>query len=387
MLNPFTQKRWIIQVVDSSEALVNLTCETLKSDYDTLMSFNGADAVAQYKSLRPDLVVMEVEMKGGVDGFEACRQIKEYAGRRFIPIIFTSNNSDLQSIKKGLQNGAEDYLGKPFEQEELFVRIQATLRTKKLYTQLMQAYEIIENERNIVGEIQQSLLCENPSTISGFNFFSTYPHSSKAGGDYFDFIQIDDDHLGVLVADVSGHGTPAAVIMAMKRILLRSFLSKIRSPRETLEKLNSILCENVRSGHFITAFYGVIHLPTRSMKYASAGHNPPILVDYNTGDVRELWADTGFPLMISPENIMAEHEVQLHPNSKLVLYTDGLTEAKNHQGEVYGSKQLADSVSQLGKNLDAEGLGQKLLEEIQNFMDGASFHDDYTLVIVEIMPQ
>ncbi len=383
MLNPFTQKRWLILVVDRDEKLVSNICDSLSGEYDTLGGHSGPEALEMYKKCRPDLIVTEVEMDG-MNGYALCESIKEIAGKRFTPLIFISRNSDLESIKKGLQSGAEDYLAKPFEFEELFVRIQATLRTKKLYTQLMKAYEVIDDERNIIAAIQQSLLCKNPPEIPGFNFFTKYQPSSKAGGDYFDFFEIDRENLGIMVSDVSGHGTPAAVIMAMKRIILHSFLAKSPSPKEVLERLNEILCDNLQSGQFITAFYGVIHLPTRRMKYVSAGHNPPVLADYSKDTVTELWADKGFPLMIFPKNVMTEHEVELHANSKLVLYTDGLTEGKNPAGEIYGSARLKEGVLKLGKSGDAEKLGTRLLEEVQTFIDPVPFHDDYTMVVVEI---
>jgi len=381
-INPFTRSPWSILLVDDSAPLIELTRQTLKT-YQTLTAANGLEAIEQYRKCRPDLIVMDSDMPE-MDGYEACRRIKEICGRRFTPIIFVSEKSDIATLKRGLQSGAEDFLAKPFEPEELMVRVQAALRTKKLYVQMMQAYEIIERERDIIAQIQQDLLCDQLPEIAGLNFFSEYQPSSKAGGDYYDFIQVDPDHLGVLVADVSGHGTPAAVIMAMKRILLRSFLAHIRSPGETLGKINRILFKNLRSRHFITAFYGVIHLPTRRMKYASAGHNPPLLIHYPSGDLRELWADKGFPLMISLENEMVEHEVDLLPDSKLILYTDGLTEARNPEGEAIGSKRLASWLLEFGQGRDARQLGEKILDEVKQFMDGTHFTDDYTLVIVEI---
>ncbi len=109
-------------------------------------------------------------------------------------------------MKTGLKVGAEDYLTKPFESEELLARIHAVLRTQKLYNQLMEAYAIIDEGRDTIARIQKSLICKELPNIPGFNFFADYQPSSKASGDYYDFIRIDDDHLGVLVADVSGHG-------------------------------------------------------------------------------------------------------------------------------------------------------------------------------------
>jgi sigma-B regulation protein RsbU (phosphoserine phosphatase) len=235
-----------------------------------------------------------------------------------------------------------------------------------------------------------------------------YQPASKAGGDYYDFVQIDEDHLGILVSDVSGHGCPAAVIMAMMRVLLRSVFCQVISPKEALEKINLILCDNIESGHFITAFYGVIHLPTRRMKFASAGHNPPLLIDYDQDKVHQLTTTKGFPLIIFPQNDLEENEIELPLNSKLVLYTDGLTEAHNPQGEMFGLDRFSDHLQELGKSMDAVELGIRIKEMAQEFISSTSFSedesltdlnklvqgfvhdtvftDDYTLVILEVLP-
>jgi sigma-B regulation protein RsbU (phosphoserine phosphatase) len=273
-MNPKPERRPKILIVDDSRTIVVLINSILKEDYDTVTAGDGLQAIEVNNREKPDLILMDVEMPN-MNGYEACKKIKEQSENTFTPIIFITSKTDLQSIKTGLRAGAEDYLTKPFEPEELLARVQAVLRTKKLYNQLMEAYDTIDRERDTIARIQQSLICQELPKVAGFNFFADYQPSAKASGDYYDFIQIDDDHLGVLVADVSGHGTPAAVIMAMMRVLLRSFLAKVHSPKEVLETINHILCENQKLGHFITAFYGVVHLPSRKMKYPSAGHNPP----------------------------------------------------------------------------------------------------------------
>lgn len=372
-----------ILVVDDSEEVRELIEMVLGNEFKLRFAANGKEGIEQYKKEKPDLILMDVEMPE-MDGYTACRQIKSMVNNTFLPIIFITSKSDLESKKIGLQSGAEDYLSKPFEPEELMARVHATLRTKRLYNQLMEAYKIIDKERDIIANIQRSLLCNNPPKVPGFKLFSDYQPSSKAGGDYYDFIQIDDDHFGVLVSDVSGHGTPAAVLMAMMQVLLRSSFSKIRSPKETLEKMNQFLCENLIAGYFITAFYGIIHLPTLRLKYASAGHNPPFLIDSGSETVRKLITKKGFPLAILPDNIIEECEVQLQPKCKLILYTDGLTEARGPNGEMFGDKRLEGNMLELGKDLNAEKLGIKIKEVIQEFTHCTEFQDDYTLVILEV---
>ena len=379
------ERRPKILIVDDSRTIVALINSILREGYDTVTASNGLEAIEVNNRAKPDLILMDVEMPV-MDGLEACKKIKEQSKNTFTPIIFITSKGDLQSIKTGLRAGAEDYLTKPFEPEELLARVQAVLRTQKLYNQLMEAYAIIDRERDTIAHIQKSLICKELPNIHGFNFFADYQPSSKAGGDYYDFIRIDDDHLGVLVADVSGHGTPAAVIMAMMRVLIRSFLAKVSSPKEVLETINSILCENQESGHFITAFYGVIHLPSRKMKFASAGHNPPLLIEYEVDTIQSLHTKKGFPLMIHSLNEIEEREIHLPPNSKLICYTDGLTEARGKGSDMYGLSRLGKKSLELGQSQNANELGLALKQNAQNFLDGEDFHDDFTLVIVETEP-
>lgn len=372
-----------ILVVDDSKSQASFIQQVLDKDYETIIACNGLEALEKYKEEKPDLILLDIEMPD-MDGYEVCQKVKAMIGDSFLPIIFITGKNDLASLTRGLHIGGEDYLTKPFEPEELKARVKAALRTKKLYAQLETTNEIIEKERDVIATIQRGLLSDAHPEIPGFNFFSDYQPSCKAGGDYYDFIPIDRDHLGVLVSDVSGHGTPAAVIMVMMRVLVRSLASQTHSPRETLQKLNKTLRQNLETGYFITTFYGVIHLPTKKMKYASAGHNPPILVNYNMNNVQELWLNKGIPLMILPNNDMEEGEIQLEPNSKLALYTDGLTEAKNEAGEMFSAKRLAEYLLKQGKNLDAAQLGSQTKETVQKFVGKQTFADDYTLVLLEV---
>ncbi|MEK9627733.1 MAG: SpoIIE family protein phosphatase [Nitrospinota bacterium] len=386
-MSPKPERRHKILIVDDSKTIVSVINNILQKHYDTCSAENGLKAIEVFKKENPDLILMDVEMPE-MNGFEACKKIKalDSDSHSFTPIIFITGKGDLESMKTGLKSGGEDYLAKPFEPEELLARVQAVMRTKKLYNELNEAYAFIEREQDIIASIQKSLLCHKLPEIPGYRFFADYQPSSKASGDYYDFIRIDEDHLGVLVADVSGHGSPAAVIMAMMRVSLRSFLSHLHSPKEVLEKINTSLCDNQKSGHFITAFYGVVHLPTRKMKYASAGHNPPLLIDYNQDQIVELKTGKGFPLMIHCSNELEEKEIELPLNSKLICYTDGLTEAKGKDQEMYGLERLKQHSHEMGKSMNAEKLGQALKNNVQTYLNECEFTDDFTLVLLEVEP-
>jgi sigma-B regulation protein RsbU (phosphoserine phosphatase) len=374
-----------ILVVDDSKAQASFIKNVLDDDYEMILAASGLEGLEKYKEINPDLIILDIEMPH-MNGYEVCRRLKAMTENTFVPVIFLTSNSDLDSLTMGLHIGGEDFLTKPFVPEELKARVDAALRTKKTYSKLETAHATVEKERDIIANIQKGLLCDEPPDIEGMRFFTDYQPSSKAGGDYYDFIPIDQDHLGVLISDVSGHGTPSAVIMAMMRVLLSSFATQTHSPKATLQKLNKILRQNLETGFFITTFYGVIHLPTKVMKYASAGHPPPFFINYNTDTISELWTNKGIPLMILPNNDMEEGVIQLEPNCKLALYTDGLTEAKNEVGEMFGAQRLAHTLQQLGKTRDANELGARVKEEIQEFMGQQGFSDDYTLAILEVIP-
>jgi len=183
-MNPKLERRPKILIVDDSRTIVILINSILKENYDTVTASNGLQAIEVNAREKPDLILMDVEMPE-MDGFEACRKIKEQAGNTFIPIIFITSKGDLQSMKTGLKAGAEDYLTKPFEPEELLARVQAVLRTKKLYNELKQAYAIIDKERDTIAQIQKSLICRELPKIAGLNFFADYQPSAKASGDYY----------------------------------------------------------------------------------------------------------------------------------------------------------------------------------------------------------
>jgi serine phosphatase RsbU (regulator of sigma subunit) len=372
-----------ILVVDDSKTVVSLISKLLSDDYLVLSAHSGEEAIELYKNENPSAILLDVEMPG-MNGFDVCREIKSLDAHNFTPILFITSRDDISSIKEGLDSGGEGYLTKPFNEVELKARINAAIRTKNLLSELEKANAYIEKERDVIANIQRNLLPKTLPDISGFNFFSEYKPTSKAGGDYYDFIQIDDQHLGVMISDVSGHGTPAAVIMAMTRIALNTHLIKIRSPKAVLEKLNKILCENINTGDFITAFYAVIHIPTRVMTYANAGHNPALLFNPKESTVVELNVDHGFPLMIKPNNRIEEKSIQLPLSSKLIMYTDGLTEAGNNSGELFGVCKLKDSIIESGLTGDANEMGIKLIENIENFTNNIPFKDDITLLVIHV---
>jgi phosphoserine phosphatase RsbU/P len=206
-----------------------------------------------------------------------------------------------------------------------------------------------------------------------------YKPLDPLGGDYYDFALPDDDHLGVLIADASGHGIPAAMVAIMTRQAFAEASSKSTSPAEVLTAMNQRLNE-MGDERFVTAFYGVLNRRTRKFHYANAGHPFPLL--YREGAIRDVSA-RGFMLGVMPEEIYSEKSIDLQPGDRLCLYTDGLVESHDERGEGFGGTRLGEALTESASLPAPQTIG-KILARVSEFRGTASATDDLTMVIAEI---
>jgi phosphoserine phosphatase RsbU/P len=253
-----------------------------------------------------------------------------------------------------------------------------------LAEELQAAYQQVERELRVVAEIQRSLLPAELPNIATLDLAAHYQTSRQAGGDYYDFFPLSGGRWGVLIADVSGHGTPAAVVMAITHCIAHLHCDDNHNPAELLKFLNEHLTARytTSSGHFVTAFYGVYDPSTRRLTYSSAGHNPPRLRHCGDNRVIPLDQATQLPLGFVPELEYRTATQQLFRGDRLVLYTDGITEAAHHRGELFGTERL-DQV--LGNcSLDAREALSQVLAAVEGFTDAADATDDRTLVIMDV---
>jgi sigma-B regulation protein RsbU (phosphoserine phosphatase) len=193
------------------------------------------------------------------------------------------------------------------------------------------------------------------------------------GGDWYDFIPFDDGRWGLVLADVSGKGTAAALLMSATRGILRSLASAC-CPSEVLTKLNQLLVNDFPSGRFVTMLYAILDPASRTLRYASAGHLRPLLIE--NGNAHFLDTERGLPLGIGSGDY-SEAQVQMAPGSRLLFYSDGITEATDPQEEEYG----ADRLEQHFRRADASA--ESILEDVRTFANGAGLHDDATVILVK----
>jgi sigma-B regulation protein RsbU (phosphoserine phosphatase) len=255
--------------------------------------------------------------------------------------------------------------------------------TLQLAHQLQQAYRTLDYELQQVGRMQRHLLPAQLPAIEGLDLAASYVTCERAGGDYYDVLPLPEGCWGLLVADVSGHGTPAAVVMAMLHTLMHAYPGAPMGPGEVFLHLNHHLLAVAPEGMFATAFYGVYHAGRRRLRYASAGHPVPRLRRAGR-PVEALPQTQGLPLGILPETTWDEAEQVLSPGDTLLLYTDGLLEGTNRAGALFGYERLDDALS-LGPPR-ADALVRHIERRYKDFCDGTPDLDDRTLLAAVAVP-
>lgn len=247
-----------------------------------------------------------------------------------------------------------------------------------LSREVRKAYDELDREMRVVEELQQSLLPQSMPEIPGFKLAAHYQTSRRAGGDYYDFFDLGAGLWGIFVADVSGHGTPAAVVMAVTHALAHNYPGRPNPPALMMHYLNQKLCESPtsRSGNFVTAFYGIYDAGTRRLSYCSAGHPEGRLL--RGTDVLTMHEAKSLPLGISDEERFTQATVTLEPGDRLALYTDGITESFNSAGEMFGPKRLDDALA-LGDG-DPQMMINTVLEAVGTFSGQARGEDDRTII-------
>jgi sigma-B regulation protein RsbU (phosphoserine phosphatase) len=245
-----------------------------------------------------------------------------------------------------------------------------------------EAYEAVDYELRTIADIQKSLLPATTPEVPGLDLAVHYQTAKRAGGDYYDFFPLPGGKLGVLIADASGHGAPAAVLMAIAHSIAHTLPEPVK-PGELLTHLNAHLTRRYtrQTGNFMTAFYAVFDPASNTLSYASAGHNPPRLLRCADGTRLTLNRAQRLPLGIRPEEVYADQVLPIQTGDQVVFFTDGVIEAVNTEGDVFGSDRIDTSLAACPRT--AEQLIQLILRDLTAFTAGVPVADDRTLVVVK----
>lgn len=261
----------------------------------------------------------------------------------------------------------------------LFGRATGTLVLK---SQLEAAYKELDRELKSVARLQRALLPAELPKIPRLDITAHYQPASRAGGDYYDFFGLPDGKWGIFIGDVSGHGTPAAVMMAVTHCMAHTHPGPASPPGAVLRYLNDQLSTRYTSRieTFVTAFYGVYDPQSRKLIYANAGHNPPRLKRCAAGSVISLDKAGSLPLGIMEGTEYPETSIFLEFGDQLVLFTDGISETHNPEGELFGEDRIDAVLSKCG--LDSSELMQQLRAAVTEFANGVKPHDDQTVIVL-----
>jgi serine phosphatase RsbU (regulator of sigma subunit) len=375
-----------ILVVDDTPSNIQSLAATLKpAGYQVLVATNGQQALDVMAKVRPDLILLDIMMPV-MDGFEACAHIKANPDWHDIPVIFLTAKTETADLVKGFELGAVDYVSKPFNAHELMARVHTHLTVDRLRTSVSEKNAALEKaqqqmsaELDLARAMQVAILPSRFPVAVGCDGAARMLPATTMGGDFYDFIELPGGRIGLVMADVSGKGVPAAFFMAVARTNLNALAATASGPADCLQRTNDVLLTQNPMDLFVTVFYAVFDPATGVLTYSNGGHNPPLLRRAN-GHVEMLTSAAGLVLGMFPASY-DEDTVQLAPGDTLVLYTDGVTEAFNVDVQMYEEARLVERVRDDG-GATAKGLVTAIFDSVIGFSGAAPQSDDITVAVL-----
>jgi phosphoserine phosphatase RsbU/P len=333
-----SEKEKVVLLVDDTPANIQIVQAILQDSYRIRVATNGIKALALANSEPvPDLILLDVMMPG-MDGFEVCTRLKADPATREIPVIFLTGQTEIEDETRGFEVGGVDYIHKPFSRAVVKARVHTHLVLRGIQEQLSHQLTAIRSELETARQIQLSILPREMPQIHGLDFAARYLPMTEVAGDFYDFITVDDNRIGALIADVSGHGMPAALISSMLKIALAEQSACASDPTQVLLGLNQALCGKFQ-GHFVTAAYVFIDMENNILRYAGAGHPPLITKDNASAKVNEM-LENGLFLGAFPQATYTSLEAPFKAGDWCLLYTDGIPETTNPDGEEFGTSRM-----------------------------------------------
>jgi len=374
----------LILVVDDTPLNISVITGALKDTYRTKVATSGAKALAiAMADEKPDLILLDVMMPE-MDGYEVCRRLKADPMTREIPVIFLTAQTEAEDETRGFQVGAVDYVHKPFSPAVVKARVHTHLVLRETRETLAKQLLAIQKELETARLIQQSILPETLPQIDGLDIAARYVPMAAVAGDFYDFIVVDNKRVGILVADVSGHGMPAALIASMLKIALAAQSTHADDPARVLHGLNQALCGKFQH-HYVTAAYVFVDMKERILKYAGAGHPPLLMWSGGSPGVRDV-TENGLFLGKFDFATYSSVEIPLSAGDRGLLYTDGISEANNPDGVEFGSERFRQFLAD-EKNESANQLLDGLLKELACWSareQGEDLDDDITMVAIHV---
>lgn len=372
-----------IMIVDDDPINVRILANQLSNSNTTkiIESRDGSEAIEYIEGGgEPDLILLDIMMPR-MSGYEVARRIRNTHKLFDIPIIMLTARDNIQDIITAFQSGANDYLTKPFNSFELITRINTHLSLKKA---IVERQKLISYEKDIAiaSEIQTNTLKSSLPVSEHFTIAVKYVPMKGIGGDFYGFHRISENRLGILIADVCGHGIHAALIASMIKVIFSTLRPFAEEPVKFLTQMNSIIMRNTEYS-YLTAVYALLDTETMSLSYSRAGHEPPLILRRSTGKL-ESSKIHGRIIGFSEDVNFETGVLKLEKNDRILLFTDGIEETSNPGFELFGQERFHELIKDCtGK--DGPAFAEELIHKLRTWStQNDHFDDDITLISIDV---
>jgi len=366
----------ILIVDDDPSGRDILQARLTAQQYDTISATDGEMALAMVQDRRPDLILLDVMMPK-INGIEVCKQVKSDAGLPFIPVIMVTARADSRDIVSGLDAGADEYLTKPYSHSALVARVKSMLRIKSLHDKVLEQSAQLKRQLKTATIIQSLFWPKIPDLTGGEHIWAVSVPADYVGGDLYDIISLSDGSLAAYVADISGKGVPAALLMAALSTTIRNQIQNETEIDRLLESVNDSMHRLMAGESYFATAVLIRYWPSSGkFQYALAGHPQPLwIVD---GNISELPLSGGVPLGIQKGAKYQKGSITLGKGQSVLLLTDGLVEAENESGEQFTKSRLVDHL----KTCQGPPWGKGVLQRIEAWRGRRAANDDLTIMEV-----
>lgn len=356
-----------------------------KGEYEFSFAHNGLEALKMVLERKDfDIILSDINMPE-MDGLTLLTKLNEMRNPA-LKCIMVSAYGDMGNIRTAMNNGAFDFATKPIDLDDLSRTIEKAIEEIEFIKQTQEEHsqlESIKGDLVVAGEIQQAILPRQLPQIAKIaehvDLYASMTPAKEVGGDFYDFFKIDDNRMGIVIADVSGKGVPASIFMAVSRTLLRATGMRGVPSDECLTSVNKMLCNESVDSMFVTMFYGIYNIKTGVMEYTNAGHNPPYIIRAATGKAEALPFSQDIVAGMFDDIVFTTQKLQLEQGDSLVMFTDGVTEAFNTNGEQFDESGLEKSLEGMA-NEKAEDVTRKILNDVNTFAGEEPQSDDITIM-------
>ncbi len=375
-----------ILVVDDEPDLEPLILQRMRrkirsGSYSFEFARNGVEALEVLNEHNDiDMVVSDINMPQ-MDGLTLLEQIPKVDPD--IRSIIISAYGDMKNIRTAMNRGAFDFVTKPLDFEDLQVTIDRTLRHLEEWREALASRDklvALQNELDLASSTQQSILPKVFPRSTDYQVFGHMEPARNVGGDFYDVIRLEDSQVGLAIADVSDKGVPAALFMMSSRTLLKGAAIGTSDPGEALREVNELLYEENETMMFVTVLYSIYDPETGTLTYSNGGHDAPLLVR-SDGTSELLPLTGGVALGVAPDFEFPSQSVQLEAGDTVVLYTDGVTEAMNGEGEQFGVSRMHE-VFAANPPENSEQAARAMFDAVRDFVGDTPQSDDITCLVL-----